>query len=319
MINIKLKENSSIDMNELLKLNISQKSNELGRELSVDENAKITKQFDQILNSFVRKSFLAYEKGKLIGWLGFNQVFPPTILLKDYHPIIDPNSNRKQVAQALVKKCIDYATEMSIGNIRIFNDVTIKSEKRFLELEQYYLEAGMKKTHVALCMENKLSTNDLKKTIIDNEYHIEHWKDQTDEDLKGCYDRIFASSYDNFTNSLDAQERNYWNTISRGNSNDASIVIKKENELVALILTKDCDDFMELGPIGVVPEHRGKKLGKVVMEECLSSLSKQGRVNCYLEVDETNTPAINLYKSYGFFEVSKKQGFLYRTKTDNLH
>ncbi|HUT81069.1 MAG TPA: GNAT family N-acetyltransferase [Candidatus Bathyarchaeia archaeon] len=313
MIDIKLKENSSIDMDELLKLIISQKSNELGRELSADESTKITIQLEQILNSFVRKSFLAYEKGELVGWLGVNQVYPPTLLLYTYHPIINPDSNRKHVAQALIQKCIDYAIEKNIGNIRIFNDVTIKTENRFLELEQYYLNAGMKKTHIVLCMENKLSTNVIKNTVIDSEYHIEPWLDQSDEDLKECYERIFAKSNDNFTNSLDKEERNYWNTISRGNANQASIVIKKDNELVALILAVDYGDFMELGPIGVVPEHRGKKLGKVVMEECLSSLFKQGKVNCYLEVDATNTPAINLYKSYGFFEVSKKHGFLWRS------
>ena len=69
---------------------------------------------------------------------------------------------------------------------------------------------------------------------------------------------------------------------------------------------------MELGPIGVVPEHRGKKLGKVLMEECLSRLLRQGCTDCYLEVDQTNIPAINLYEFYGFQEVSKKHGFLYR-------
>jgi ribosomal-protein-alanine N-acetyltransferase len=73
---------------------------------------------------------------------------------------------------------------------------------------------------------------------------------------------------------------------------------------------------MELGPIGVVQEHRGKKLGKVLMEECLSRLIDMNKIDSYLEVDITNTPAINLYESYGFKEVSKKHGFLFRLKNE---
>jgi len=223
--------------------------------------------------------------------------------------VIVSSENREQIAQELIQKSIEYAKVKNIGNIRVFVEV-FKHENRFPEFEQYYLRAGMKKTHIVLCMENKLSNRNLKGIIISSDYSVESMKSQEKQSLKECYDRIFAEALDNFTNSLDDKERVYWNFFQRGEFNEASTVIKKENQFVALILAVDHGHYVELGPIGVVPHARGKKLGKVLMERCLSSLINQGKLECYLEVDEMNVPAINLYTDYGFSEVSKKHGFL---------
>ncbi|MBK5112973.1 MAG: GNAT family N-acetyltransferase [Candidatus Heimdallarchaeota archaeon] len=317
MIEIKVLDKSSVDKEELLKLTKNQKRNELGRELDVKENEGCEKLTNWLIDSFLTMNFLAYENDELIGWLGAAEVVPPTILLYENHPIIKTNGEKKQIAKKLLQKSFEYATKKKIANIRVFVDVPEAKKKRFLELEQYYLHAGMKQTHTVLCMENKLSTDKLKGIVINSEYHIESPNSQTPESLKNCYDKIFTKSFDNFTNSLDDEERKFWNTIASRNFNDASIVIKKDNEVVALILAVDYGDNMELGPIGVVSNHRGKKLGKVLMEECLSRLIKMEKTNVYLEVDQTNTPAINLYESFGFGEVSKKHGFLYKIIAKN--
>ena len=314
MLEIKIQENSSVDKKEILNFYLQQTSLTKGRKLSNEEIENITRFSERFFDSPITKNVLAFDKEKLVGWLGFMEVVPPTILLNEFHPIIDQNANRRQIAIGLLQKCFEYAKEKKIDNVRIFNDVTEEKIELFQELEQFYLEAGMEKTHVVLCMENSVSREDLKDIVINNEYHTEPWKEQTDEALTECYTKIFSESFDRFTSSLDEEERKYWNTISRGKSNEASMVIKKENELVALILTVDYSDYMELGPIGVIPNHRGKKLGKILMEECLKSLLKQGKTESYLEVDQTNSPAIKLYQSYGFDEVSKKHGFLWRKK-----
>jgi ribosomal-protein-alanine N-acetyltransferase len=316
MIEIKVLDKSSVDKEELLKLTKYQKRNELGKELDAKENEGCEKLTNWLIDSFLTMNFLAYENDELIGWLGAAEVVPPTILLYENHPIIKTNGEKKQIAKKLLQKSFEYATKKKIANIRVFVDVPEAKKKRFLELEQYYLHAGMKQTHTVLCMENKLSTDKLKGIVINSEYHIESPNSQTPESLKNCYDKIFTKSFDNFTNSLDDEERKFWNTIASRNFNDASIVIKKDNEVVALILAVDYGDNMELGPIGVVQNHRGKKLGKVLMEECLSRLIKMEKIDSYLEVDQTNTPAINLYETFGFREVSKKHGFLYRIGFD---
>ena len=314
MLEIKIQENSSVDKEEILNFYLQQNSITKGRKLNNEEIENITKFSERFFNSPITKNVLAFNKEKLVGWLGFMEVVPPTILLNEFHPIINSKAKSEQITIGLLQKCFEYAKEKKICNVRIFNDVTEEKKELFQELEQFYLKAGMTKTHVVLCMENRITNENLKSSAIDNEYHIEPWKEQTDEALTECYTKIFSESFDNFTNSLDEEERKYWNTISRGKSNEASIVIKKDNELVAIILAVDYGDYMELGPIGVVPNHRGKKLGKILMEECLASLLRQDKTESYLEVDQTNIPAIKLYESYGFKVVSKKHGFLWRKK-----
>lgn len=317
MLEIKIQNNSSVDKEELLKLNLYQRREELGRELKAEEIRRTERQTEWLFNSFITVNFLAYEKEELVGWLGGRVVYPTTMVHFENHPTIKASEEKKkQIAQELLQKSFEYALKENIGNIRVFVDVPEERKKRFLELEQYYLQAGMKQTHTVLCMENKLSTDKLKGIVINSEYHVESPNSQAPVSLRNCYDKIFAKSFDNFTNSLDSEERKYWNTVASRDFNEASLVIKKENEVVALILAVDYGDFMELGPIGVVADHRGKKLAKVLMEECLSRLIKMGKIESYLEVDQTNTPAINLYESFGFGEVSKKHGFLFRIGSD---
>ncbi|MCG3253597.1 MAG: GNAT family N-acetyltransferase [Candidatus Heimdallarchaeota archaeon] len=311
MIEIKQVDNTKVEKEELLELLLHQRKIKLGRELNEDENARIIKLAKWLTNSFLTDNLLAYENEKLVGWLGIHEAYPTTMLFYENHPMVKGNRKDK-IAQKLLVECFNYAKNKGIQNTRVFVDVTESWKKRFEELKEYYFQAGMKQTHTVLCMENKLSKDKLKGIKVNSEYHVELAKDQPEEALKDCYLRIFTESADNFTNSLSEKERQYWNIPASRKFNEFSVVIKKRDEIVAQILAADYGDFMVLGPIGVIPEHRGKKLGKVLMEECLSRLIDNKVVDCYLEVDETNTPAINLYLAYGFVEVSKKHGFLYR-------
>jgi ribosomal protein S18 acetylase RimI-like enzyme len=311
MIEIKQVENSSVETKELTELLHYQRKNELQRELNEEEKARIMRLAEWLRNSFLTDNLLAYENERLVGWLGIHEAYPTTMLFYENHPITKGNK-KEEIAQKLLQECFNYAKNREITNTRVFVDVPENRKKRYEELKRYYIQADMKQTHTVLCMENKLAKNKLKGIKINSEYHIELAKNQPEEALAECYFRIFAESSDNFTNSLSKEEKEYWNIPANRNFNEYSIVIKKKDEIVAQILATDYGDYMELGPIGVIPEHRGKKLGKILMEQCLSRLIENGVIDCYLEVDLTNTPAINLYKMYGFIEVSKKHGFLYR-------
>ena len=309
---IKELDNSTVDKDEILTVHLNHRRKILGRTLDTEEINRITRYINYLFNSFVTRSFLAYESDELVGWLGAAEAYPPTMVIYEYHPIVYTDTNREQIAQELIHKSIEYSKKKKIENIRTFIDVTPENESSFIDLKQHFLQVGMRQTHTVLCMENNLSVEKLKRIELDESYHIESLGAQNKELVMECYRRIFAQSYDNFTNSLSDEEQKYWNLPMRGENNDAAIVIKKGDELVALINVVEYRKFMEIGPVGVVPEHRGKKLGKVLMEECCSRLIKQGKLETYLEVDQTNTPAINLYIDYGFCEVSKKHGFLFR-------
>ena len=52
--------------------------------------------------------------------------------------------------------------------------------------------------------------------------------------------------------------------------------------------------------VGVVPEYRGRGLGRALLLKCLSGYQKLGVPRVYLEVTASNLPAVQLYRSLGF-------------------
>jgi len=61
--------------------------------------------------------------------------------------------------------------------------------------------------------------------------------------------------------------------------------------------------------IAVDKEHRGRGIGRALMEEALAGLRRRGCKEAYLEVRVSNTPAINLYSRRGFKVVRRLPGY----------
>lgn len=65
-------------------------------------------------------------------------------------------------------------------------------------------------------------------------------------------------------------------------------------------------DEGSLSDIAVLPEQRQKGIANVLMEALLSEAQARDIQFVTLEVRESNTPAINLYKKFGFRTVGKR-------------
>ena len=52
--------------------------------------------------------------------------------------------------------------------------------------------------------------------------------------------------------------------------------------------------------LGVVPDHRGKRYGEVLMRRAMSEAKKRGATKISLSVDEQNRPALKIYERLGF-------------------
>ena len=69
------------------------------------------------------------------------------------------------------------------------------------------------------------------------------------------------------------------------------------------------DSFAHLLKILVNPESRGLKIGKGLLNEAISVLKKRGINTFFLEVEEENLVAQNLYENAGFKIIHKKKHF----------
>lgn len=65
----------------------------------------------------------------------------------------------------------------------------------------------------------------------------------------------------------------------------------------------------ELLRIAVDPAHRGRGLGRLLLEACQRDLADQGLVHLFLEVRVSNADAIRLYRTCGWKPCGTRRGY----------
>ena len=78
---------------------------------------------------------------------------------------------------------------------------------------------------------------------------------------------------------------------------------------VGFVLARLAAGEGEILTVAVLRSCRGLGLGRDLMEAVLRELHAQRAEALFLEVDETNTPAVALYRRLGFHEVARRPGY----------
>ena len=80
---------------------------------------------------------------------------------------------------------------------------------------------------------------------------------------------------------------------------------------VALMYLKD-ENCFELTKMAVSPEYRGKKIGQIILYNCIKKAKKMGLDKLILYSNRVLENAIYIYKKYGFVEIPIKEGSPYK-------
>jgi [ribosomal protein S18]-alanine N-acetyltransferase len=83
--------------------------------------------------------------------------------------------------------------------------------------------------------------------------------------------------------------------------------------LVGFILVRHVSGEAEVLTVAVRPAERGRGVGRMLMEEALRRLYRDGITACFLEVDRSNRAAVRLYESLGYRVVGERKGY-YRSR-----
>jgi len=75
-------------------------------------------------------------------------------------------------------------------------------------------------------------------------------------------------------------------------------------------------DELQIGNFAVRAESRGHGAAKLMMEEIIKIARNRDCSTIYLEVRESNNPAIKLYSSFGFKQVGRRKNY-YRSPKEN--
>ena len=75
-------------------------------------------------------------------------------------------------------------------------------------------------------------------------------------------------------------------------------------------------DQADVSNIAVDPAFRGQKIGDALMREMLNRAKEKGVREVFLEVRESNAPAIGLYQQYGFSQIGVRKAY-YEAPTED--
>ena len=116
--------------------------------------------------------------------------------------------------------------------------------------------------------------------------------EMTLDDLELIKDTLY-SEYDNFWS---------YNILKNELLNDKTtyIVAKENNQIVGFAGIMTCLDEATLNNIVVKKSCRGRGIGGELLDTIIELCADLNMKSLTLEVDSSNTPAINLYKKFGF-------------------
>lgn len=102
-----------------------------------------------------------------------------------------------------------------------------------------------------------------------------------------------------------------WNKIFQSVGQKFIMISESEGEKTgfALFDKSVADSFAHLLKIVINPTVRGQGQGKALLNEAIRVLKEQGTKSFFLEVEEDNNSAINLYQQAGFKIIHHKKQF----------
>jgi [ribosomal protein S18]-alanine N-acetyltransferase len=83
----------------------------------------------------------------------------------------------------------------------------------------------------------------------------------------------------------------------------------RRRRMIGFALLRAVAGEAEILTVAVAPAVRGRGLGRLLVEEALRRLYREGIAACFLEVDQANEPAMRLYRSLGFEVIGERKGY----------
>jgi len=142
--------------------------------------------------------------------------------------------------------------------------------------------------------------------------------------MKAFFDRLFGSAEPALSEATAADARAiaalHAASFHRGWSEDEierllldrSILTHRvtiRRKLAGFIMSRIVAGEAEILSVAVVSAQRGRGLARRLLRLHLGRLAGQGVKTVFLEVDESNAPAIRLYERMGFYEVGRRPGY----------
>lgn len=100
--------------------------------------------------------------------------------------------------------------------------------------------------------------------------------------------------------------------------NNLFLVLRHDNEIIGYFLGQCVLDEMEILRVAISPNYRRLGYGRFLLNEVRRKVIERGITSCYLEVRESNSPAISLYRSFDFMPYGRRSRFYRQPDEDAI-
>lgn len=256
----------------------------------------------------------ADEKGNLLGWTYYYVAFPSMAFISGYYPTVQDPDSHDDAALSLIEASKNHIVELG-KHTRLEIEVVFPTpvhRAHFQRLVEWYTKCGFRFAAEEVHMKSELSTIELPELDSPQGYIVKKFSEVSYDMLEGPGFRALKNSKEGLFLSMSPPEQKvtleYFFDKSKLYIEDASLILERNGEVIGFVITRIGDDGNpEIGPVGLVPNARGKGLGSYLLIRVLGSLKKSGSTSVYLDTTITNLPAKNLYRKYGFEDEYYKQ------------
>lgn len=275
-----LDEDSCKEIKNLEKLCLDHEGIHLKLELDYKLAASATAE-DLIVNK--ADEFFYYIDEMLVGYLGINDFGGSS---PEVNGMVHPEYRKKGVFKALLSLAVDQLQGRKPGSMLLLSDSKSQSGISFIE------STGAKYDHTEYDM--TLSDEIYNKTA--GVGKILRLRAANSEDSK----EIARQNSIYFNESMEEQEPlDIEEELRRG---FYIFIAELDNKPIGKAHLHIANGEGGIFGLGVVPEERGKGLGREILVSSVEKLKELGADKIFLQVDAENDNALNLYKSAGFVE-----------------
>ena len=92
---------------------------------------------------------------------------------------------------------------------------------------------------------------------------------------------------------------------------DGAVILSgaREPEFAGFVLFQCIGDLAEILTLAVAPDHRGRGLGRTLVQQVFARARETGAEKVMLEVQDGNLPAVQLYESLGMTAFDRRRNY----------
>ena len=315
MFEITIQKLYDVDLDELVKFSYETlQSSPLRDEYRTV--AELEQTFSKMAEDDNEILFLARDSNtrEILGKLKIYTGLPEMAFISKWDPVVKSCKTKEAIAQSLVKRAKKYTKHKGYNRLEAYLSPIKEEYEKTRKVYQYlYEREGFHKVTEEASMRVEMDKwiPPTRVTSLPEGYAYEEMGKRTEEETLEAFHETFKLGNDRLYLDMSLSQQRiankYWfNRIKP--IHPTSLFVIHDDKIVGFSIGHVNDDYINLGPIGLLPEHRGKGIARAILYEGMKRIQDDTDIRyAELEVDVTNSRALKLYTMFGFSEQYRQE------------